>query len=112
MWLPNQKNRLRATAIEIVQGLRYGALVPDPPLGKDVGEAFDFAKGEVAGLSWVPQATAAIDSLGVYESYAPVRGAALPRPQRKSVSRASDGGVGNEGASGSPGQQVFRHAVL
>jgi hypothetical protein len=45
MWFSNPKQRLRETARKIIEGLRDGTIVPDPPLlpdpplGRDVGEA-------------------------------------------------------------------------
>ena len=45
MWFFNQKRRVREVARKIIEGLRDGTLVPDPPLtpdpplGVDPGEA-------------------------------------------------------------------------
>ncbi len=53
MWFLNPKRRVRAIALEIVNGLRDGTLVPDPPLERDIDESLpqvDKSNG-VAGTS-------------------------------------------------------------
>lgn len=39
MWFLHPKRNLRQVALEIIEGLKSGTLVPDPPLGRDLGEA-------------------------------------------------------------------------
>lgn len=39
MWFPNPKRKLQQVALEIIEGLRSGTIVPDPEFVRDPGEA-------------------------------------------------------------------------
>lgn len=114
MWFANRTSRFQRVAQSIVDGLRDGSIVLDPPLAKDPPLAADpklFTDWPVSTTS-VPELTTASLRPGVYESFVLSPKLARPRRQSKKVRYGSERDVRFLVATGSPRQQSVGHPVM